>query len=549
MGRPDDSDAERFELYKEARWQNRRGHRVFPVDGKRPLIRDYFGAAPFHPSEQERWPWHRANSLGWALPPGLLALDVDVKDAKSGLTHLAELEVVLGPLPETRTQRTPSGGSHLVFGVPEGMEFKSQVRLPSGEYADIDLVSERYRYLRIYEPGMLDQRVATLPDRWLQHLTDPPRPHRPKPSPGTANPQGHRETELIEAVRNAPVGERNNTLFAKTALLQSHNLLTDAVLDELHRAALESGLDECEVSTTINSAIQHANGHRLCVDEWHAQCLQDHRLTQRNPRMRWVVQVLHDLALAFGITFDVSVRDLAEKLGVGRNSASRYLNKLIDTGHLKRMPKRDAPNQASTYCLIMDSRFAKEDTHLANNSKALDIPTESVSHVSNMSTKKRSGLWAHDAFNRTGEGKPLPISCVPVLEALLAGRTTVKHIADAESLPVATVRKCIHVLESLGIVDYDNRHHHTVRLVADVLPALDHYATQSGLVGAGERQRQRHAHERELVKSSPQVTETEMAQEGVRIAVKARKATLPRGKCSPLIRSAEVPLNDLDQDD
>ena len=46
---------------------------------------------------------------------GLAVLDLDQKDGKDGQTTLRVLELENGLLPPTLTQRTTSGGAHLIF--------------------------------------------------------------------------------------------------------------------------------------------------------------------------------------------------------------------------------------------------------------------------------------------------------------------------------------------------------------------------------------------------------------------------------------------------
>lgn len=64
------------------------------------------------------------------LMNGFVAIDVDVKDGKPGLASLAEIE---RHLPRTYRQRTPSGGFHLIYRNPPGIQFaNSQCQLASG---------------------------------------------------------------------------------------------------------------------------------------------------------------------------------------------------------------------------------------------------------------------------------------------------------------------------------------------------------------------------------------------------------------------------------
>ena len=86
-----------------------------------------------------RW-WSRtAWNIGVRVPESMFVLDVDGPDRQphpgKGLQALAELEDRYGPLPETFTQITGSGGLHLFFRRPPGK--LSKAGLPAGlEYKD-----------------------------------------------------------------------------------------------------------------------------------------------------------------------------------------------------------------------------------------------------------------------------------------------------------------------------------------------------------------------------------------------------------------------------
>lgn len=59
-------------------------------------------------------------NIGIATGAGLMVVDVDNKDGKSGTTALESLELRHGDLPETFTVGTASGGEHLYFRLPPG---------------------------------------------------------------------------------------------------------------------------------------------------------------------------------------------------------------------------------------------------------------------------------------------------------------------------------------------------------------------------------------------------------------------------------------------
>ena len=107
---------------------DRDGMPVFPVepDGKRPLVRNGFKSATTDHTEISRWwrRWPNAN-VAIALPPGLLVVDVDLHKRPAQDTMDA-LESECGPLPPTRTVRTPSGGLHYYYRVPADSRFRGQ---------------------------------------------------------------------------------------------------------------------------------------------------------------------------------------------------------------------------------------------------------------------------------------------------------------------------------------------------------------------------------------------------------------------------------------
>jgi hypothetical protein len=129
-----------------------------------------------------RHPWN----IGVRVPESLFVLDVDGPDRRphpgKGLPALAKQEELHGPLPETFTQITGSGGLHLFFrrppgklgkaGLPDGLEYKDHggyvVAAPSIH------PDTRERYVRC------DHAVAA-PPAWLVDLIV--ERHRPAPPP------------------------------------------------------------------------------------------------------------------------------------------------------------------------------------------------------------------------------------------------------------------------------------------------------------------------------------------------------------------------------
>lgn len=101
-----------------------KGFRVFPcvINGKDPIC-DWKDVATTDPSKiRSLWTCPIFDSvmdynIGVALPKDMLVVDVDVRDGKEGDKALALIEAIDGPLPETYTVDTPSGGEHRYFRV------------------------------------------------------------------------------------------------------------------------------------------------------------------------------------------------------------------------------------------------------------------------------------------------------------------------------------------------------------------------------------------------------------------------------------------------
>lgn len=96
-----------------------RGWKVFPVadDSKKPLTpHGYLDATDDEIIITAWWTAHPNARIGLALrPSGLIAIDIDIADGKTGDETFAKLEQELGPLPRTLYQRSGRNGSHVIM--------------------------------------------------------------------------------------------------------------------------------------------------------------------------------------------------------------------------------------------------------------------------------------------------------------------------------------------------------------------------------------------------------------------------------------------------
>lgn len=181
------------------------------------------------------------HNIGWRVPLGIVGLDVDQYDGKTGADTLRALEAELGPLPATWSSTS------------RGMDAMSRIRFyqipeETGELApfagrDIDVIQHHHRYAvvwpsvhsgteaeyRWYRPsGELHATApapddfAPLPDAWLEYLCKARRDDVPGAGAGVADfiaeATGNDEPEIagfiLDAFTGQPGGRHDSMLIA-----------------------------------------------------------------------------------------------------------------------------------------------------------------------------------------------------------------------------------------------------------------------------------------------------------------------------------------------
>lgn len=265
--------------------------RVFPVagDGRSPLIAGGCHSATADPKRIAAWLASGSNlALACGPDSGVLALDIDRHGSVDGFAALAELTAEFGDLPETVESQTPSGGAHLLFRYPLGVQPRNRVGIKRygadgsrrvfhgldvrGHGASICLPPSRKPagpYVWLRAPG--DGPLAALP-RWLLGLMlsePPPRPDSPPLRISSADRMARYvcaaiEGECGELASMAKGSGRNQRLFiaaARLGELVGANLLGSTIAeDALRRAAKDCGLEAEDgigaVLATISSGIR-----------------------------------------------------------------------------------------------------------------------------------------------------------------------------------------------------------------------------------------------------------------------------------------------------
>ena len=104
-----------------------KGTPVFPcrASSKKPLIAGGFKMATTEEAQIYSW-WKKWPDAAIGLPTGtvtgLFVVDLDVKGGVNGKASLQNLETQHEQLRQTFRVRTPSGGEHLYFKMPDGVD-------------------------------------------------------------------------------------------------------------------------------------------------------------------------------------------------------------------------------------------------------------------------------------------------------------------------------------------------------------------------------------------------------------------------------------------
>lgn len=202
---------------------------------------------------------------------GLFVLDVDVKSGVNGFDTLAALEEQYGALPPTLTVKTPSGGEHRYFVMPETeVPLKNSVGLLG---AGLDTRGEGGYVIAppsLHSSGISYQYVdrsiepAELP-LWMIDFLKKPKAVVKQVSPKTilstdSTSYGKTErNEIVAEMANALPGQRNDTLNRmafRLGVLVRDDQINGPDSHALIQAAIAVGLTEKEVHRTFKSGFE-----------------------------------------------------------------------------------------------------------------------------------------------------------------------------------------------------------------------------------------------------------------------------------------------------
>jgi hypothetical protein len=179
--------AQAYDPYRRAGWT---GVIPLPAGRKKPAPKGFTGAGGAWPSYADCAAWAEdrpAANIALRLPPGVVGVDVDNYDAKTGARTLTDAEARWGTLPTTwRTTSRDDGISGIrLFRAPEGLAWPGELG------PDVELIHAGYRYAVVWpsvhpegrtyrwiSPDGLTStaipdpdQLAALPDAWVTGLT------------------------------------------------------------------------------------------------------------------------------------------------------------------------------------------------------------------------------------------------------------------------------------------------------------------------------------------------------------------------------------------
>lgn len=243
-------------------WENGKLQKVPIFSGWKELSTD-------DPTQIKKWTdeYKSLPMFHWGVACGsvnnFFVLDVDVKPGENGWETLKQNNL---QLPETFSQKTQSGGTHLFFKLPVGVTIGNKIKFLPG----LDIRGER-GYIIWYGQDVSNKPLADAPPWLVEYATkqekivsanDAQFRIAPSIAQGTLN-------ECLEAIRNAPPGESNNVLNVKSyevgQLVAAGAFARDVAEAALFKAAKERGKPDYEAKATIESGLNGGMKNPLTI--------------------------------------------------------------------------------------------------------------------------------------------------------------------------------------------------------------------------------------------------------------------------------------------
>lgn len=255
------------------------GFRVLPVrpNTKRPRTDNWQHEATTDRAQIEKWWEENPDYNIGLLADGYLVVDID--PARGGLASWLEMTELLEP-PPTFTTKTPSGGYHLRYSLPEGVhvgnsndtlapgiDIKGRGGQALGPGSDIN--GKPYRFLTEPENGIVpllpkkkgELPVAVYAPDWLIRLCSKPAAKKSELAGIRLNeetPEAEAAAEeWIAAAPRPPNGERNTVAYQVATRAFDFGIELSTGHHLMSQWNEEVGLEEDELRTTVESAYRN----------------------------------------------------------------------------------------------------------------------------------------------------------------------------------------------------------------------------------------------------------------------------------------------------
>ena len=250
-----------------------RGMHVFPLiaNGKTPAtLHGYQDASHDAKRVAEMWKHRPDANIGIATgASGLVVIDVDTKHAVDGWDSLTAAMDKFGELPgPTRMASTPSGGGHLYFRAPEGVE----IRNSAGKLGPGLDVRARGGYI-VAPPSIIDSRAyrwditepaKVLPSAWAKAMAVPVR-KAPKGRLPVVQHTGRctrrycvvANERACKDLRDTPLGGRNEAILrygtSMGGLIHTGGITEQEIIDGMHWACSHWDIRERDIRKDLGT--------------------------------------------------------------------------------------------------------------------------------------------------------------------------------------------------------------------------------------------------------------------------------------------------------
>jgi len=237
--------------------------KVFPAtinhEGQKvPLINHWREKASNDPVQIRQWLEFFKDKIKFFGAPcgpenGILVLDVDLKHDQNGIDTINSMGL---ELPETMWQQTPSGGYHFFFEFDPNRNPGNKVKFLKG----LDIRSTG-GWVAIYNLD-ITKPLTKMPEWIWQYCQKKEKEITPNTTIVQISPEICMEifSNALETIRNAGVGESNNTLNVQSYLIgqlvAAGGVNKEYAEQELFKAAIERGKPQYEAIATIRSGIE-----------------------------------------------------------------------------------------------------------------------------------------------------------------------------------------------------------------------------------------------------------------------------------------------------